>query len=387
MPAVKKIKQKMKLLAVMDHLGGGGAEKQFLELVKRLDKNIFDVEVFLTEGAGKRMEEALRCGLKVNCPNIEEDQFNKDKPAKRNTLRALPALISRIKEFGPDVVMAWLSYSITLTAAAAALTGQRRLVFSERNSMEMLFNEEVRFGGIKKFIFKKAFHRGDLVVTNSEVVAREFAGLGYAPVNRLRVVRNGIDLECISHLPSKEALRKKLGMPEDGLSGIYVGKLENRKGLTYLMEALDGLDMKMKERFHFAAIGTGGMEEKIRQHGKMELLGYKSNSIEYIKAADFLVLPSLYEGLPNVVLEALAVGTPVIASRVSGIPEIIEDEKDGLLVQPADAGSLGAAIARILADKDLRARLSESGLIKINEFAMDKMVASFSELLLETARG
>ncbi|MDA8157308.1 MAG: glycosyltransferase [Actinomycetota bacterium] len=365
--------QRVKLLAVMDHLGGGGAEKQFLELVKRLDKSIFDIEVFLTEGAGKRMEEALQCGLKITCTT-----------AKRNTLKALPALINSMRKFEPDVVMAWLSYSITLAAAAAALTGQKRLVFSERNSMEMLFTEEVRFGAIKKFIFKKCLSRAALVVTNSGIVAREFSDLGYAPGSKLKVVRNGIDLETLAHLPAKEALREKLVIPGDGLCGVYVGKLEQRKGLAYLMEALDGINNPSKQ-FRILGIGTGSMEETLRRHGRIELLGYKPNSIEYIKAADFLLLPSLYEGLPNVVLEALAVGTPVIASRVSGIPEIIEDGVDGLLVGPADAIALRAAMTRFLEDGGLRAKFAANGLKKIREFAMDKMVSSFAQLLLEAA--
>jgi glycosyltransferase involved in cell wall biosynthesis len=365
---------KIKVLAVIDHLGGGGAERQFLELAKRVDREKFDLKIFLTEGGGRRLDEARRLGLDVCCESEETG---------RNTPRALISLVSHIRKTSPDVIMAWLSYSITLTAVASALTGGKKLIFSERSSLERLFGVEVRFGSIKKFILKKAFGRARLVVTNSKAVAAEFNSLGYVEEGRTRVIHNGIDLDAFSCLPPKDVLRRKLGMAGGKVYGIFAGKLEYRKGITFLLEAIEGIDAT---GFQMIVIGSGSLEPMVRRHPGVCYLGYRDNSAEYMKASDFLVLPSLYEGLPNVVLEAMAVGTPVIAASVSGVPEIIEHMETGLLVEPEDPLGLRAAMSELIGDGGLRGMLGRNALERIDRFEMMKMVRAYEALFLEAAR-
>ncbi len=363
--------KKVRLLAVIDHLGGGGAEHQFLELVRRLDRERFELRVFLTAGGGQRLADARAAGLDVVC-HWEE--------MRRDTPKALGLLYAEIRAFRPQVIMSWLSYSITLTAAAALLAGHGRLLFSERSSLEHMFNHEVRFGALKKFIFKRAFRRGSLVVTNSRIVAGEFGSRGYAAPGRIRVIQNGVDLRRFDALPPKRELRRSLGLDGDAIYGIYAGKIEERKGIGYLMAALREMPGRA---FRFLAIGDGSMEGVLQGFGGIEFLGYRRNAAEYIKASDFLVLPSLYEGLPNVILEAMAVGTAVVSTRASGIPEIIEDGVSGLLVPPGDAVALRAAIARTAGDAGLRAALAARARRTVERLSMERMVESFSSLIIE----
>jgi glycosyltransferase involved in cell wall biosynthesis len=124
----------------------------------------------------------------------------------------------------------------------------------------------------------------------------------------------------------------------------------------------------------------------VRRHPGVCYLGYRDNSAEYMKASDFLVLPSLYEGLPNVVLEAMAVGTPVIAASVSGVPEIIEHMETGLLVEPEDPLGLRAAMSELIGDGGLRGMLGRNALERIDRFEMMKMVRAYEALFLEAAR-
>lgn len=367
--------EKIKVLAVMDHLGGGGAEYQFLELAKRLDRERFDLKVFLSEGGGQRLKDALLSGLDIDYVSPE---------VRRNTPKALLGLFGLMRRKRPDVVMAWLSYSATLSALAAGALGIKKLVFSERSSLEHLFNREVRFGGIKKFVLKQAFKRASVVVTNSKAVAREFMEFGYSEKDKTRVIPNGIDLERFSGFPPKDVLRERLGLSGGKIYGIYAGKLEYRKGITFLMDALREIDVPGAE---FLALGSGSCEDEVRKCKNLTFLGYRENAVEYIKASDFLILPSIYEGLPNVVLEAMAVGTPVIAAGVSGVPEIVDDGKTGLIVPPGESAPLREAIERLLRDEDLRAALASGALSKAGEFEMKKMVASYEGLLREIASG
>jgi glycosyltransferase involved in cell wall biosynthesis len=214
-------------------------------------------------------------------------------------------------------------------------------------------------------------------------VAAEFEREGYARPERIRVVRNGVDLDALGALPTKSELRKELGLEEGVTYGVYVGKFEYRKGLTFLMEALGKIEAP---DFRFLALGAGSMEPEMHGHPVMRCLGYREDAVRYIKAADFLVLPSLYEGLPNVVLEAMAVGTPVIATRVDGVPEVIEHGRSGLLLEPGDAARMGEAMGRLVLDRELRERLAGEASARVVEFAMPRMVEAFEDLLVEVSR-
>ena len=97
-------------------------------------------------------------------------------------------------------------------------------------------------------------------------------------------------------------------------------------------------------------------------HGdRIRLLGYRPNTLGCYEAMDVYALSSLSEGLPNVILEAMAMGIPVVATAVGAVPQVIADGRDGLLVEPGDAGALGSALARLLGDADGRTRLGEAG--------------------------
>jgi glycosyltransferase involved in cell wall biosynthesis len=371
---VGKIEDRTRVLAVIDHLGGGGAEGQFLHLARRLDPGRFDLRVLLTEGGGARLSAALDAGLAVDYPGAG---------IRRDTRRALRRLKRAMAEFGPHVIMAWLSYSVTLTAWAAGRAREDRLVFSERSSLERLFGEEVRFGRMKKMLFRRAARRGRVMVVNSRAVAAEFEREGYARPERIRVIRNGVDLDALGALPAKSELKEELGLEREATYGVYVGKFEYRKGLTFLMEALGKMGAP---GLRFLALGAGSMEPEMHGHPALRCLGYREDAVRHIKAADFLVLPSLYEGLPNVVLEAMALGTPVIATRVDGVPEVIEHGRSGLLVEPGDAAGLGDAMERIIRDVELGERLAGEASARVVEFAMPLMVNAFEDVLLEVSR-
>ena len=128
----------------------------------------------------------------------------------------------------------------------------------------------------------------------------------------------------------------------------------------------------------------GGLKEGFR--GRMKLLGYRADVIELYEAMDMYVLSSLREGLPNVVLEAMAMEVPVAATRIAGVPRVIEDGHNGLLVAPGSVEELTTAILRMSHEKELRGRLAQQGRRTIEDrysFArrMQKIAAIYDELL------
>ncbi len=168
--------ERIRLLAVIDHLGGGGAEKQFMELVTRLEGEEFEVRVHLAEGGGMNIPHVQEKGIALSSWG---EQRLEPSHSGRNTLKSVKALARTMREFRPHVTLGWLSYSITLTAIASLLADAGNLIFSERSSLEYMFTREVRMGSLKRLVLRAALGRARFVVTNTASVANEFIKESY----------------------------------------------------------------------------------------------------------------------------------------------------------------------------------------------------------------
>ena len=209
----------------------------------------------------------------------------------------------------------------------------------------------------------------DQVCAVSAAIAGAAAAL--APPRRpVQVVPNGADTRAFLPRPAAEA-RARLGLPDDGPIVSYVGKLVPRKGVDTLVEAMGLLARRPAGAPLLVAAGIGeerpalerraaelGVAERVRFVGKVahDEVGW------WMAAGDLFVLPSLSEGLPTVICEAMNVGRPVVATAVDGTPEIVRDGSTGLLVPPSDPGALADALARVLEEPGLAARMGEEAL-------------------------
>jgi glycosyltransferase involved in cell wall biosynthesis len=176
---------------------------------------------------------------------------------------------------------------------------------------------------------------------------------------KLRIVRCGLELD---RLPA----RKRAGA--DYVRIIVVGRLSAEKGISGLLSAM--AQMVTRPRARLAIVGDGPLRPKLKvQAAELELdadiefLGRlpEAETLTEIARSDVLVLPSFMEGLPIVLMEALALGVPVVATRVAGIPELVENGRNGLLFSPSDWSELAEALDRLVADPALRRRLGDAG--------------------------
>ncbi len=200
----------------------------------------------------------------------------------------------------------------------------------------------------------------DAVVTVSRAIG-DAADAIARPRRPITVVPNGADAEVFMPRDPAEA-RQRLGIPAEGPVISYVGKLVPRKGVDTLIEAMGILAARAAGAPRLVMAGIGGMREPLEQRAaelgvadRITWLGkVPHDDVGWVMSAgDVFVLPSLSEGLPTVVCEAMACGLPVVATAVDGTPEIVDDPATGLLVQPHDAGGLAAALARVLDHPDL----------------------------------
>lgn len=200
--------------------------------------------------------------------------------------------------------------------------------------------------------------RADAVVTVSEKLGETAIDLGVSP-RKISVVYNGIDRKRFSVRDKAEA-RARVGLPLEAEVVVYVGHLAEHKGTRDLLDAIPRV-AERRSPLIVAFVGDGPMAQQVAfraEHGGVEQgrvipVGRVRHDevADWISAADVLTLPSWDEGMPNVVREAHAVGRPVVATRVGGIPEAIFDPVLGRLVPPRDPAALAAALIEVLAER------------------------------------
>jgi glycosyltransferase involved in cell wall biosynthesis len=199
---------------------------------------------------------------------------------------------------------------------------------------------------------------------------------------KVQTVHNGMDPSAFPSHQDRQAIRLKLGIAQ-GPVLVTIGRLTEQKGHRYLLQALPGL-LNTWPQLCCLFVGEGELQEALQRMATelgveraCRFVGVRADIADILASADLFVLPSLSEGFPFVLLEALAMGCPVVASRVNGIPELIEDGKTGLLVPARDLQALALAIQELLNDPVAASRMGAAGRTVVREqFTADRMVAN-----------
>jgi glycosyltransferase involved in cell wall biosynthesis len=195
-----------------------------------------------------------------------------------------------------------------------------------------------------------------------------------------------VDLERF-RLGDRTAARRGLGLPGDAFVVACVGRLHPQKGHGYLFEAIAAVHARIPGLICLIAGDgplRGELEAEAQRHGlgaACRFLGVLDSTQPLYDAADVTALPSLYEGMPNVVLEAMATGCPVIATTVDGSVEVVEDGVTGLLVPPADAPALGRALLELAGDPERRRTMGKAARAAAERLhGIDRMVTALEAL-------
>jgi glycosyltransferase involved in cell wall biosynthesis len=233
----------------------------------------------------------------------------------------------------------------------------------------------------------------DRVIAISEGIARVLLGEGL-PAEKLRVVRSAVDWQRWASPCDRAVVAARLGVPADGLLIGVVAQLIPRKGHRHLVETLPTL-VAAHPGLHVLFFGQGPLEGELKGQiaelglaGRVQLAGFREDLDRLLPCLDLLVHPATMEGLGVALLQAASAGVPILASRAGGIPEAVREGVNGLLVPPGDAAALGAALARLLADPNLRRRLGAGGReLMRREFSIDAMVEGNLAVYRELLRG
>ena len=353
-----------------------GAEVQLLSLMRYLARLPgFECSVILfNEG---RLAEELR-KLPVSLTVISEQTFSPMGIAYR--------LAKALRKIRPDVVHTHKykdSFIGTLVARSLGIPYVVRIVHGLPEPFMGLRNAKmVAYTAADRLMTGWFVDR--VVAVSSDI---EKVLIGMYGSNRVSCIHNGIDLEAVRVTTSREAFRRKWQIPEDAVVIGTVGRLVPVKGHAILLDATRILQASIGN-VALVLVGDGPLRKDLEANAKrlgpeksVIFAGQQDQSYDFMNMMDVFVLPSLHEGIPMVVLEALALQRPVVATRVGGIPEVIEHGQTGFLAEPSDASSLARLLQRLVEDLPMAVSIGKAGRTRVEEkFTARTMAGKTAEL-------
>jgi glycosyltransferase involved in cell wall biosynthesis len=345
-----------KIFFVIPSLAGGGAEKVISIILNHLDRQKFLLYLILFEKKGEFLN---------NVP-LDVKIYNLEKKNRYSFLKLIFRLAGLINKEEPDIVVSFLEYAniVSLLAKKFVKDKNVRWIISERNLPSAEFSN-MRFSKIKILLHRTLDRTADLVIVNSSQTKEEMVNKFCVHSDKIVVIFNPVEIEKI-YTMSKERIPDNLKTDNDEIILISVGRLSKQKGYQFLLKAFAEVVKNFKCKLIILGEGEERAEiERLIKELKIEnyviLKGFVQNPYPYIANSDIFVLSSLWEGLPNALIEAMVLGKPVISTRCNKvIEEIIEDSKNGLLVPPGDVDSLKNAIIKLIREKELRIKFSEA---------------------------
>lgn len=360
---------------LIGQLGLGGAEKQLVLLARGLSQRGVRTHLLVLFHKGPREAELRDSG--VILVNLGFQRMTLHWKSLTGNVRAFVNLLAFLRREKPQVLQAFLLHSYVLAAPAARLArvpvlvaGRRSLGFFKRGHRVALALERI------------ATRWTDLLVANAQAVADDVRRDEGVPDAKLTVIPNG--------MTRKEF---ELARPAEVATSLpvvlCVANLATHKGHRHLLEACTELRRRGKP-CTLVLIGDGAERHALEQLAAclridVRFLGFRTDVATFLARADVVVLPSLYEGSSNAVMEAMAAGRPVVATAVGGTPELLEDGR-GVLVAPADADALADGLQSVLGDREAAAvlgrRAREWALANLTADVMvDRYVALYHQLL------
>jgi glycosyltransferase involved in cell wall biosynthesis len=369
-----------RILLVIKGLGLGGAERLLVDVMAARDREHFEYEVaYVLASQDALVPDMEATGVPVHC-------LGGSASADLRWTRSLRRLLTE-RHF--DVLHAHLPYTAALGRLVALTLPRRRrpvLVYTEHS----LWN--------KAAIVTKALNRATVEIDQALIVVSVAARNALPPAlrSRARVVVHGVDRARFSSLLEQRSalraeLREELGMADDELIALTVANMRSEKGYDVLLEAAR-LVVAAGAPVRFVSVGRGPLESELAAAaaaaglaGHVRFLGTRTDTARLMAGADLFVLPSHQEGLPVALMEAMSTGLPVVATVVGGVPDVVTDDVEGVLVPAGRADLLAEAVIRVAKDPALRSRLAEASLARSALFdvrdAAQSIESVYTELL------
>jgi glycosyltransferase involved in cell wall biosynthesis len=362
----------------------GGAERLTIPYIKNLNNENFRLRVcMLQERDGNHFAGVLReMGIPVDKVTVRH----------LRDLSAIPRLVHYLYRQKADLVHTQLEFSNTLGNIAAKI-----LRLPSVCTLHTIENPEkgskthrrlrVMYWSLRNFCNR--------VITVSEELRKHHIAVSKSLPERVVTLYNGIDQSHFEDLDigKKNMLRGDLGIPPDAPLILTVAVLREPKGIQYMLEAMPAVLTAAPEAY-FLIVGDGEYRQSLEEitrdlqiSHRVIFAGYREDIPDMLAIGDVFVLPSLTEALPTVIAEAMVTGLPIIASTVGGIPEMVEDQRNGILVPPGDPESLSRSCLRLLQNREVAQQMGREGRsIAARKFDIQKQARQLGEMYFQLLR-
>jgi len=338
--------RRRKVCFVLPSLNGGGAERAAVQILNGLDPNQWDRSMFLFAREGPYLAEVD--------PSIVITSA--DTASRWGRWRALRSFVARER---PDLVMAFLSFFSALSAVRAAHT-RAKVVFNLQTPMSAFLTDadyhwrrswhKAAFAAVARVGYAAA----DLIIATSHGVARDLTTTFGIDPDHIRVLANPVDVDRV-RAAIAEPIDAAILPPGDAPLIVAAGRLAEAKNYPLMIDAFAMLRQRMPARLCILA------------------------------KADVFLLTSRYEGFGNVLIEAMALAVPVVATASAGTRDIVDQEVDGLLVDSHTPEAVAAALRRVLENRELRASLSCQAAASAEQFSAPRVIARYDQVLKQVA--
>jgi glycosyltransferase involved in cell wall biosynthesis len=375
---VNTLESAIKIIFVITGTGVGGAEKMLYHTIKGINPERYSAKLCSLKKKGEfacRLEEE---GLEVYSLNMRDETTL---AGWLDSLRALVLLVRYFMRERPTIVHSFLFRANILARIAGYLTGVPVIISSVRV-----------MGGEQKwhhFIDRVTAFMADHVVAVSDGVKVHVMRNAPLPEHKVSTIYNGVVVGNNASFDAS-ALMNDIGLMADERILLTAGRLHRQKGYDLLLQALSVVQ-KSFPGVKMLILGEGEEEKSLKKlaHSlelseKVLFLGLRSDVDRLMQCSDIFVLSSRWEGFPNVLLEAMAAGKPVVATAVGGVQELVVDEVTGMLVPPQDETALADAIMLLLSDKERALAMGAAGRERVlQHFSMDSMLSKTEALYHE----
>lgn len=377
--------RKYKIAYLIDGLSIGGAERLMVPILKHLSRVHFAPYVCAMQSKdGNPMAEELRAlGVLVECLNIKH----------LRDFDAIPRLTKYLKSIGADLVHTQLEAANILGNISAKLLRLPsvctiHVMPSLDVKTKTKLHQKVEWFALRHFC--------DRVISVSEEARQYHITMSGAPAGQVTTIYNGIDLSVFSNMnyaQERSNVRAELGIPSEADILVTVAVLRPPKGIQFLIRALPAIVDSHPSAYYLIVGGGPHREALVEEAGKLGVnervifAGMRKDVKRMLAASDIFVLPTLTEALPTVLAEAMAARLPLIASHVGGVPEMITEGQNGLLVTPEDIQGLSNACIRLLKNRNERLAMGAEGWRIVQQrFSVERQVEQLRDLYLERLR-
>ena len=366
--------RRVNVLFLITELNVGGAEMVVAKMAPRLNQGRLHCSVCSLLSDGQLADALRKQGIKTLSLNVKE----------KLDLRGLFRLVRLLKREKIDILHTHLFHANLLGRIAGRIASVP-VIISHQHGVERNRSK------IRSFLDKATSRYADIVISTCDIVKETLVRREKIPPDKIRIIYNGVEFLDVNIESSgiRRSLRIGLDVPVVGI----VANLRPTKGHDNFLKAAR-IILDNVENAKFLIVGGGPSEKELKVLAlELEMLpqtiftGFRDDVPNLLAAMDVFVLPSLWEGVPMAILEAMAMAKPVVATRVGGIPEIVIDGVTGLLVSPRDPEALAEAIIALLQDRERAKAMGQAGRERVERyFRVERMVHQTEALYEELVR-